>query len=116
MGIYSGKRWALIEEHLHDMLGRQARDAGDAPAAARHFMAMLACPQASPFCQRLYLTQFMEALQAAQQQLVQGAGGAMAWRGWQQRPRGGSRRRRSMLSPCRRAPACLRCSLPACSP
>ncbi|KAL4458148.1 hypothetical protein ABPG75_013013 [Micractinium tetrahymenae] len=69
LGVYSGRRWALIEEHLHDALGRQARDAGDAPAAAQHFMAMLACPQNSLYCQRLYLTQFMEALGQAQEQL-----------------------------------------------
>ncbi len=25
LGVYSGKRWALIEEHLHDVLGRQSR-------------------------------------------------------------------------------------------
>lgn len=52
LGVYSGRRWALIEEHLHDVLGRQARDAGDAPAAAQHFMAMLSCPQNTPYCQR----------------------------------------------------------------
>lgn len=50
--MYSGRRWALIEEHLHDVLGRQARDAGDAPAAAQHFMAMLSCPQNTLYCQR----------------------------------------------------------------
>ncbi len=52
LGVYSGRRWALIEEHLHDVLGRQARDAGDAPAAAQHFMAMLSCPQNTLYCQR----------------------------------------------------------------
>ena len=70
LGVYRGRQWALIEEHLHDVLGRQAREAGDAAGAAQHFMAMLACPHNSPHCQRLYLAQFTEVLQAAQAQLV----------------------------------------------
>ena len=28
LGVYSGRRWALIEEHLHDVLGRQSRCVG----------------------------------------------------------------------------------------
>lgn len=74
LGVYRGRQWALIEEHLHDVLGRQAREAGDAAGAAQHFMAMLACPHNSPHCQRLYLTQFTEVLQAAQAQLVHDLG------------------------------------------
>ena len=70
VGVYSGRQWALIEEHLADALGRQERDAGDAPAAVQHFMSMLACPQNNLYCQKLYLGQFMETLQQAQQQLV----------------------------------------------
>ncbi|PRW18320.1 trafficking particle complex subunit 8 [Chlorella sorokiniana] len=69
LGVYRGRQWALIEEHLHDVLGRQAREAGDAAGAAQHFMAMLACPHNSPHCQQLYLAQFTEVLQAAQAQL-----------------------------------------------
>ena len=72
LGVYRGQQWALIEEHLHDVLGRQAREAGDTAGAAQHFMAMLACPHNSPHCQRLYLAQFTEVLQAAQAQLVRG--------------------------------------------
>ena len=75
--VYGGRQWALIEEHLHDVLGRQARDAGDSQAAVQHFMAMLACPHNTPYCQRLYLGQFMEALEQAQAQLV--SRGGLAW-------------------------------------
>ena len=71
--MYRGRRWALVEEHLHDVLGRQAHEAGDAAGAAQHFMSMLACPHNSPYCQRLYLAQFTDALQAAQAQLVRPA-------------------------------------------
>ena len=73
VGVYSGRQWALIEEHLADALGRQERDAGDAPAAVQHFMSMLACPQNNLYCQKLYLRQFMETLQQAEQQLVSNA-------------------------------------------
>lgn len=68
--MYRGRRWALIEEHLQDALGRQAREAGDAEGAARHFMAMLACSHAGPATQRAYLAQFEEALREAEAQLV----------------------------------------------
>lgn len=72
--MYSGRQWALIEEHLRDVLGRQAREAGDAATAAHHFMAMLSCPANSPYCQRLYLGQFMDALAEATAQMVRGGG------------------------------------------
>ena len=78
MGVYAGRQWALIEEHLHDALGRQARDAGDRPTAVHHFAAMLASsPLTNLYCQRLYLQQFMDVLQQAQEQLVSG------WANWQ---------------------------------
>ena len=73
LGVYSGRQWSLIEEHLHDALGRQAREGDDATGAVRHFMAMLVCPSNNLYCQQLYLTQFMDALRTAQAQLV-GAG------------------------------------------
>jgi hypothetical protein len=73
MGVYAGRQWALIEEHLHDALGRQAREAGDHPAAMHHFAAMLASsPLTNLYCQRLYLQQFMDVLQQAEAQLVSG--------------------------------------------
>ncbi|EFN58685.1 hypothetical protein CHLNCDRAFT_140292 [Chlorella variabilis] len=69
LGVYSGRQWSLIEEHLHDALGRQAREGDDATGAVRHFMAMLVCPSNNLYCQQLYLTQFMDALRTAQAQL-----------------------------------------------
>lgn len=78
LGVYGGRRWGLIEEHLHDALGRQAREGGDAGGAAQHFMAMLDCPGNNLYCQKLYLTQFMDALQQAQAQLVRSRGIAAA--------------------------------------
>lgn len=73
MGVYAGRQWALIEEHLHDALGRQARDAGDHPTAVRHFANMLASSAlTNVYCQKLYLQQFMDELQQAQEQLVSG--------------------------------------------
>lgn len=78
LGIYSGRGWAFIEEHLHDVLGKQSKGGGDLAAAVRHFMAMLRCEQNSLHCQRLYLSQFMDAVQEAEAQLVGGGG----WPGW----------------------------------
>ncbi|KAL4852692.1 Trafficking protein particle complex subunit 8 [Chlorella vulgaris] len=68
-GVYAGRQWALIEEHLSDTLGRQAREGGDAATAVRHYMDMLYCPHNNLYCQNLYLQQFMDALQQAQAQL-----------------------------------------------
>ena len=33
LGVYKGRRWAFIEEHLHDVLGRTAKEGGDLQAA-----------------------------------------------------------------------------------
>lgn len=74
--MYAGRQWALIEEHLSDTLGRQAREGGDATTAVRHYMDMLYCPHNNLYCQNLYLQQFMDALQQAQAQLV---GAGKAW-------------------------------------
>eukprot|EP00887_Chlorella_sp_A99_P001561 scaffold8.g1561.t1 len=64
LGTYSGRDWGFIEEHLHDVLGKQSREAGDLPATVAHFMAMLRCERNSLHCQRLYLAQFFEAVAA----------------------------------------------------
>lgn len=64
LGAYAGKRWRAIEEHLHDVLGKQCWDAGDEALAAEHFMALLQdCGLGRPQpLQNHYLTLFLEAV------------------------------------------------------
>ncbi|KAK9833051.1 hypothetical protein WJX74_005623 [Apatococcus lobatus] len=59
--LYEGRHWAFIEEHLHDVLGKQSKAAGDLHGAVRHFLAMLPCPRSSPSWQSFYLRQFLDA-------------------------------------------------------
>ena len=63
--MYKGHKWAFIEEHIHDVLGKQCRDTGDFDAALQHFSAMLDCPHSPPYWQSHYLKQFMETIAAA---------------------------------------------------
>jgi hypothetical protein len=28
LDVYKGRKWAFIEEHIHDVLGKHSRDAG----------------------------------------------------------------------------------------
>ena len=49
LGVYSGKRWLLIEEQINTVLGNQAMEAGDRERALWHYRALLeACPQRPP--------------------------------------------------------------------
>ncbi|KAK9823583.1 hypothetical protein WJX72_003982 [[Myrmecia] bisecta] len=66
LGVYAGRQWSFIEEHLHDVLGKQSREAGDLEAAVQHFMAMLPCAHSPEHWQAHYLRQFLEAVQQAQ--------------------------------------------------
>lgn len=52
------------------------REAGDWLGAVQHYMAMVLCPANSLYCQRAYLSQFLDVLRTAQVQLV-GAGGQL---------------------------------------
>ena len=61
--MYAGRKWAFIEEHLHDVLGKQSRDAGDLDAAVGHFAAMLPCRHSPENWQAFYLRQFLEVVQ-----------------------------------------------------
>ncbi len=61
VGVYEGRQWAFIEEHLHDVLGKQSKAAGDLHGAVRHFLAMLPCPRSPPSWQTFYLRQFLDA-------------------------------------------------------
>ena len=63
--MYRGREWAFIEEHLHDVLGKQSREAGDLEAAIGHFAAMLPCRHSPESWQQFYLRQFLEAVQQA---------------------------------------------------
>ncbi|BDA40386.1 probable trafficking protein particle complex subunit 8 [Coccomyxa sp. Obi] len=65
LSVYKGHKWAFIEEHIHDVLGKQCRDTGDFDAALQHFAAMLHCPHSPPYWQSHYLKQFMETIAAA---------------------------------------------------
>ena len=68
--MYRGREWAFIEEHLHDVLGKQSRDAGDLDAAIGHFAAMLPCRHSPENWQAVYLRQFLEVVQQAAAQGV----------------------------------------------
>jgi hypothetical protein len=70
LGVYRGREWAFIEEHLHDVLGKQSRDAGDLEAAIGHFAAMLPCRHSPGGWQQFYLRQFLEVVQQAAAQRV----------------------------------------------
>jgi len=70
LGVYRGREWAFIEEHLHDVLGKQSRDAGDLDAAIGHFAAMLPCRHSPENWQAFYLRQFLEVVQQAAGQRV----------------------------------------------
>ena len=61
VGVYEGRQWAFILEHLHDVLGKQSKAVGDLHGAVRHFLAMLPCPRSAPSWQAFYLRQFLDA-------------------------------------------------------
>lgn len=65
LSVYKGHKWAFIEEHIHDVLGKQCRDTGNFDAALEHFAAMLNCPHSPPYWQSHYLKQFMDTIGAA---------------------------------------------------
>ena len=85
--MYGGRQWALIEEHLHDVLGKQCLQAGDVPGAARHFAAMLLCPHNSPASQKANMAQFLDALQKGAGQVRGVEEGMLAAGGAPQSPR-----------------------------
>lgn len=64
-GIYPASSWRHISEHLHDILGKQCAELGDAGGALRHCTALLDCGHRPPAAQTHYLTRFLEAVQAA---------------------------------------------------
>ena len=88
LDVYNGRQWALIEEHLHDVLGKQCLQAGDVQGAARHFADMLLCPYNSPACQKANMVQFLDALQQDAEQV--GALDEQMW--WMSRCLGASQR------------------------
>ena len=65
LGLYAGRQWAFIEEHLHGVLGARRREAGDPAGALRHYAAMLASPRAPRAWQATYMRQFLDAVAAA---------------------------------------------------
>ena len=63
--VYRGRDWVYIEEHLHDVLGKQLREAGDFAEAAQHFVAQLPCAHNQEAWQAYYLRQFLDTVQEA---------------------------------------------------
>lgn len=61
VGVYEGREWSFILEHLHDVLGKQSKAVGDLHGTVRHFLAMLPCPRSPPSWQAHYLRQFLDA-------------------------------------------------------
>jgi len=70
LGVYAGRQWSFIEEHLHEVLGRTAREGGNLDAALAHYGAMLACGGAPPAWQAQRLRTFLDTVQQAALQQV----------------------------------------------
>ena len=100
LGIYKGRSWRSIEEHINDVLGRQQRELADASAAMGgrgaagaagggggagmaatalddstlramgHFMALLDCGSRPTTTQQHYLDQFVELAKKVQTKQV----------------------------------------------
>ncbi|MEW5318844.1 MAG: hypothetical protein WDW38_010029, partial [Sanguina aurantia] len=75
MGVYHGKQWRAIEEHLNDVLGKQSKECGDSEKAVSHFMNLLGGCSARPASvQTHYLTQFLDAVKKGNAQGLLGNG------------------------------------------
>ena len=64
--VYRGRGWALIEEHVGDVLGRAAAGGGRPDLAAAWFGGLLPAAHAPPAWQGHYLRQWADAAAAAQ--------------------------------------------------
>lgn len=70
MGVYHGKQWRAIEEHLNDVLGKQSKECGDNEKAVWHFMNLLGgCSSRPASVQTHYLTQFLDAVKKGNAQV-----------------------------------------------
>eukprot|EP00873_Tetraselmis_striata_P021809 jgi/Tetstr1/442073/TSEL_000257.t1 len=75
LAVYKGRRWSLIEEHLHDVLGRYAQEQGDQRCAVGHHMALLAnCAHRGANVQEHYLSQLRDSVAAAEKAAAVAAG------------------------------------------
>lgn len=63
LSVYKERGWVFIEEHLHDVLGKQSREAGDLSASIHHFTAMLPCTHSPESWQAIYLRQFLDVVE-----------------------------------------------------
>ena len=63
LSVYKERGWVFIEEHLHDVLGKQSREAGDLSASIHHFTAMLPCTHSPESWQAFYLRQFLDVVE-----------------------------------------------------
>jgi hypothetical protein len=64
-GIYSASAWRHINEHLHDILGKQCAELGDAQGCLQHSAALLDYGHRQAAAQAHYMARFYEAVQAA---------------------------------------------------
>jgi len=69
VAVYIGKGWDVVEEHVHEALGKGCREVGDSLGAVEHFAATLTCSQIPAGLQSLHMAQFAESFQAATAQL-----------------------------------------------
>lgn len=58
--VYDKREWEIIEEHVHESLGKIYRDIGDISSASKHFGAILACASIPPQQQQTHITQYAE--------------------------------------------------------
>jgi len=58
--VYDKRQWEIIEEHVHESLGKIYRDIGDISSASTHFGAILACASIPPQQQHTHITQYAE--------------------------------------------------------
>ena len=63
LGVYEGRGWAYISDHVHFALGRISAHLNDFHAAAAYFAHLLACAHQSPAAQATFLREFLYVVQ-----------------------------------------------------
>lgn len=70
LGLHEGKAWRIVQEHLHDTIGKQLVGLDAVQAALPHFLAEVDCPFNSKEWQLYYLDQYVEHVALLQRQQV----------------------------------------------
>ena len=70
LALHEGKAWRIVQEHLHDTIGKQLVGLDAVQAALPHFLAEVDCPFNSKEWQLYYLDQYVEHVALLQRQQV----------------------------------------------